>query len=631
MKRILLLIVLSYSSLALAQNVAELTQRALNNDEKAAFTLAHAYYTGDKVGNERVSQDDVKAIQFAARAGHRGAALLGVYIKHLESLSSETLASDSKLMEQLHALANAGVASMYALLGDVYLSHLGNISEALKWLDKSAAQGDQNAIGFLGHLYFNGKVVPRDDFKAFGYLSQLEHTDNFKALYPLGLSYLWGRGVRANQEKGIRLLEKSALSGYLPSQLILGIFYFTGKYVTKNVTKAKKWLTLAAREDSQLVQFYLGLIAFEEKDSQAVYNWFEKAAQQTPGASLPYIHYSFYMMGQYAQLEDDFAKAVMYYKKAAAKDSLGATRVLAIAYQEGLLGLTKNEQLASLMFGKILNLKTESTNIFYNQALLYKYGYGVSADAQRYRELLEKSVALQNPENIYSWEDISPQQLLADIHSQELLKEEEELKQKALPVPTVLSKEPIVELKKEAPEEQKKVVAAEPAAPVRMIDEDFVSGLVSDYNTQFEVIDKSKITALDFYKKTITIDDPRNKSTIVVTFEEQGYFPFKRRKFIYDTRVEDYFSNSLGSLKAKGKSEDDILTHGFAQIMDCAISLYGRKVIVPDMNGVFVANYIMPGEIITHDNKHIPGTFEYAFYRKGGKLILYHRFFRKQH
>jgi TPR repeat protein len=60
--------------------------------------------------------------------------------------------------------------------------------------------------------------------------------------------YVTGTGVAQDVDEGLSLLTKSADSGYYEAQYYLGKLFMEGKYVKKNIQRAKKYLSMAARQ-----------------------------------------------------------------------------------------------------------------------------------------------------------------------------------------------------------------------------------------------------------------------------------------------------------------------------------------------------------------------------------------------
>ena len=161
-------------------------------------------------------------------------------------------------------------------------------------------------------VFYGGKGVKRDFFSARKWLKKSADKGNPRARYNLVAMYYRGLGGEKNFFKGIELLKKSAAQGYALSQSWLGIMYYEGKGVKQDFFEAIKWMRksaaqghalaldwLAIMEDSfkaikllekpaaqgsDLAQYELGLIYYYgkgvKKDLSKAREWLEKSAAQ---------------------------------------------------------------------------------------------------------------------------------------------------------------------------------------------------------------------------------------------------------------------------------------------------------------------------------------------------------------
>ena len=111
--------------------------------------------------------------------------------------------------------AQQGNADAQFWLGASYESGRGvnrDLSEATKWLRKSAKQGNPDAQNLLGHMYENGECVPLDYVKAAEwYRAACEHRPDLggpgQGCNNLGLLYLHGNGVRRDRIEAYKYFE----------------------------------------------------------------------------------------------------------------------------------------------------------------------------------------------------------------------------------------------------------------------------------------------------------------------------------------------------------------------------------------------------------------------------------------
>ena len=63
--------------------------------------------------------------------------------------------------------------------------------------------------------------------------------------------YLEDPGIEHNDAKGIFWLTKAADKGHAHAQYMLGVMYFEGDRITKDLTKAERYLRRAAKQKHQ--------------------------------------------------------------------------------------------------------------------------------------------------------------------------------------------------------------------------------------------------------------------------------------------------------------------------------------------------------------------------------------------
>ncbi len=74
------------------------------------------------------------------------------------------------------------------------------------------------------------------------------------AQFSLAEMYLTGDGLPRNDKKAIELLNRAAMSGYLPAQLTLGMLAAEGKAMERNLAEAHTWLAVAAEQGNKAAQ-----------------------------------------------------------------------------------------------------------------------------------------------------------------------------------------------------------------------------------------------------------------------------------------------------------------------------------------------------------------------------------------
>ncbi len=119
----------------------------------------------------------------------------------------------------------------------------------LKQVYSQAINGSEPAQRLLGYLYRDGVAAKKKLAKSYQWFEQAarQHDPSAATLHELGISYLFGYGIKAREYKGAELLQKAALKNFIPSQLFLASEYLIGKRLEKDNEKARYWYTQAAK------------------------------------------------------------------------------------------------------------------------------------------------------------------------------------------------------------------------------------------------------------------------------------------------------------------------------------------------------------------------------------------------
>jgi hypothetical protein len=174
------------------------------------------------------------------------------------------------------ANAKAGAADAQYEVGIMYLKGQGvaqDREKALEWLKKSSAAGYQLATSKLSRI--------DEQESKFEQLQNEAKAGNLDAQYELGMMYLKGRGIEADDSKARQWLQRAADKGDSKAITRLGILSYKGEGGTTNYAQA---LSLFKRVsgDSVLAQYYLGEMyasgAGVEKDYKVAIDWYTKAA-----------------------------------------------------------------------------------------------------------------------------------------------------------------------------------------------------------------------------------------------------------------------------------------------------------------------------------------------------------------
>ena len=125
-----------------------------------------------------------------------------------------------------------------------------DLSKAIEWCKKSAAQKNQKAVNRLKILEAN-----EERFKK---ALELADKGDAESQYKLGKIYTEGAGVSINHNKATEAFENAAKQGYAKAEYKLGLNYYEGTGVNRNRKTAYKWFKAAAEQNHAASQYYLG-------------------------------------------------------------------------------------------------------------------------------------------------------------------------------------------------------------------------------------------------------------------------------------------------------------------------------------------------------------------------------------
>ena len=110
------------------------------------------------------------------------------------------------------------------------------------------------------------------------------HQGNRDAQFGMGVIYYGGNGVSKNLDEALAWFRKAADSGHPTAMFNLGVAYWQGRGLTKNFSQAVDWWERAAELGDVASQYNLGLAYYlgkgAEKDIDKARSWLGRAADQ---------------------------------------------------------------------------------------------------------------------------------------------------------------------------------------------------------------------------------------------------------------------------------------------------------------------------------------------------------------
>lgn len=204
----------------------------------------------------------------------------------------------------------------------------GDYDESLKWFKMAAQQNDAYAQFYIGDIY----DIVYDNFEeAEKWYTKSANNGSMLGIYSLGIFYY----NRVEYEKGIEWLKKVSDEDYylyVKANEIIGECYFKGLGIEQNFEEAIKYRKKADYEKNKLFQHYdLGVSYYQKKNEKDL----ENAKRQFNFAIAEGDFRGYTMLGNIYYEQEDYSKAIDFYKRAALCDDSDAQYYLGNCYENG--------------------------------------------------------------------------------------------------------------------------------------------------------------------------------------------------------------------------------------------------------------------------------------------------------
>lgn len=166
----------------------------------------------------------------------------------------------------------------------------GNYSAAYLKLLPLAQENDPSAQFLLGRMSDNGfGSVQLNTSEAFRWYQKAAAQGNGPGLFAVAKAYASGRGVAADPRQAIAFLTKAAKADYVPAIMTLAGLFQDGRGMEKNAVRAAEWERRAAEHGYLEAEYRMGERSLAgdgvPASPKAALDWFKRAADQGhPGA-----------------------------------------------------------------------------------------------------------------------------------------------------------------------------------------------------------------------------------------------------------------------------------------------------------------------------------------------------------
>ena len=298
-----------------------------------------------------------------------------------------------KAVPLLETLANEGHAEAQRFLGHCYYNGGGvtkDEAKSVEWFRKSAEQGNAEAQNILGYAYRFGNGIAKDNAKSFEWYSKAAEQGHAGAQCAVGDFY---HTVEKDNAKAFEWYNKAAEQGQAGALLMLGDFYYKGIVVSKDKEKAFELYSKSAKKGHAVAQFAVGNLYYNgagvAKDENKAIEWYRKAAKKGhEGAKKRLEEEERYAEAIKFYADDEYDKAVPLFEALANEGHAEAQYMLGIHYAGGT-GVEVDDVKAAEWFRKAA--EQGNADAQYNIAGFYFIGKGVSKDEVKAVEWMRKA------------------------------------------------------------------------------------------------------------------------------------------------------------------------------------------------------------------------------------------------
>ena len=284
-------------------------------------------------------------------------------------------------------------------LGDMYYYGEGTRKNRRKALDlytRGATLGSGGCMNMLGLMYSSGEIFRKNDEKAFQWFLKSAMTSHSEGMYNAAFCYLIGLGVEQNISEGLDFMMQSAILGCADA-----MYYLSGICSERGADeKAFHWMLRAAEGGHVTAMNELGVMYYDgtgvEKNIDEALRWFEKAAAE--GNANACTNLALY----YSGIDGKFDLALEFYEEAIARGDENALDELADMYFD-------HEYYEQAL--ELFSSSADKGSTFAMRALYFMYGEGVGVeqDLDRAFNFIESAAKAGDPEamvelgKIYAW------------------------------------------------------------------------------------------------------------------------------------------------------------------------------------------------------------------------------------
>ena len=275
--------------------IARIRALAENGCVWAQKEYALCYQTGDCV-----QQSSSEALKWYLEAAKQGDATAAVIVACWYRDGKSVEKNESEMVSWLKEASKYGDADAEFLLAQCYEAGRGvskDVKVALELYRSAATRGHVKACSLLGIRFINS-TDEKEKVQAFNWLEFASAGGDIEATTHVGICYYEGKGVKKDVDKAFPLFLKAAKAGDVEAQFRLGCCYCDGEGVIANVKEGFSWIRKAAEGGHACALrllgncYQMGLFGVKQNLSRA-FNLFKEAAEQGDVMAKAYVGISY--------------------------------------------------------------------------------------------------------------------------------------------------------------------------------------------------------------------------------------------------------------------------------------------------------------------------------------------------
>jgi TPR repeat protein len=282
---------------------------------------------------------------------------------------------------ELTSLALSGHKEAQYEIGMRYFNGNGvakNHGESLKWMLMAAHQGHVKAQTKVGWMYQNGKGTQRNGFEGERWYRIAAESGDPDAAYSMGMIHTNGWSVPINKAEGEKWFIRWGEQGGAYAKFNLGEMYVAGRMLPQDSVKAVFWYKQAAESGHKEAKKRLAVIRSAGNNvATGEAGWTQQLAESGDAESLYRTGVNYNQGNQRESIEQDYQKALHWYRQAADKGHPGAMGAIAVLYANGT-GVNKSDDTANKWWRKAAAKGDDSSISFLTWR--YRDGNGVPKD-----------------------------------------------------------------------------------------------------------------------------------------------------------------------------------------------------------------------------------------------------------